>query len=102
MALIGAPPPASRTSPTKLATPPMRVSSAIRRSISLPGSKSSRCTLIMDLAPGHGREERDLVAGRNRVVEPGVVLVHRGPHHGEVLERLAVAGTPVLEPVHQL
>src|SRR5271155_6129094 len=81
--------------------PPIRWSPAASRSSSAPMSKSSRCTRIIASASGDRREDRDLVAGAYRVVEPHIVMVDRDPNDGAVLQRRRIIGAARAEPIEQ-
>src|ERR1700690_1407537 len=76
---------ASRTRPMKLAMAPIAGSARRKAAISAPISKSSRCTRTAISAPGHRREERDLIARRNWRILAREILVDRNAH------RLALA-----------
>src|SRR5262249_49713676 len=97
-----APPPAiSRTSPMKLATPPTSLRPAVSRAISAPTSKSSRCTLIMDSAACHRRQQRHSVAGLHGIVEAGIFLVYSDPDDRSVGESGSMLGPPGGQPIEQ-
>src|SRR5271170_3476197 len=91
-------PPLSRTTPIKLATPPMPWSPLAIRSSSIPTSKSSRCTRIIALASGHRREQRDLVAVADPVVAPDIFLVDRDADDRQVLQCLGVTAAAPAQP----
>src|SRR5260221_9639787 len=94
-------PATSRTSPTKLVTPPMFVLPRVRAASSAPTSKSSRCTRITGSASRHRRDQRHLVARRHRMVAGDIALVDGNAHDARVLERLGEARSAALEPVEQ-
>src|SRR5579863_6448089 len=89
----------SRTRPTKLATPPMRVLPRLSASNSAPTSKSSRCTRIIGSPSGHRREERDLVAVRERMAAPDIIVIDRDADRLGFRERLAPAGAARPQPL---
>src|SRR5262245_59481602 len=98
MALILASPARSRTTPTKLTTPPISVRPVVSAVHSAPTSKSSRCTRIISLPAGDRREDGDLVAGRDRMIERHIGLVHRDADDRQVLQRLGVARRARFQP----
>src|SRR5690348_3855517 len=90
-----------RTSPTKLATPPIPVLPRVSASSSAPMSKSSRCTRIIASASGDRREERHFVAGTDGMIPGDIFLVDRDADDRAVAERLGEAGPARLQPVEQ-
>src|ERR1700730_12835423 len=91
----------SRTSPIKLATPPIWRLPAASRSSSTPTSKSPRCTRIIGSASGDGREERDLVAFAQRVLGSDIVLIDGNPHDSEIPQRLGISAAAGAQPIEQ-
>src|SRR6185437_15246744 len=91
----------SRTSPTKLATPPIPRLPPVSLPISAPISKSSRWTRIIASASGHRRKQRDLVAGADRVARLDIFLIDRDADHREILERRGKSRTAALQPAQQ-
>src|SRR5262245_36543031 len=94
-------PATSRTSPMKLATPPMSARPLVSAAISAPMSKSSCCTRIIELTAGHRREQCNLIALLHRVVGADIFLIDGNAHDGAVGERRGMLGAPLGEPVQQ-
>src|SRR6516225_10845457 len=91
----------SRTSPIKLATPPIRGLPAVRRSSSAPTSKSSRCTRIIASASGYRRKDGDLVTLPDGVPESDIIMIDGDANDPEDLERLGVPTAPPAQPIDQ-
>src|SRR5262249_40492054 len=70
----------SRTTPMKLATPPMRGLPRRSAAISAPASKSSAWILTVTLAARHRRGKSDLVALHDLAIAPPPHLVDPRPH----------------------
>src|SRR5579859_6444562 len=103
MASSFGPSPLSRTRPVKLAMPPVSwPQPAAKAESSAPGSKAAPWTRIMRSAAGHGREQGHLVARRQRVLGPDVILVDRDPDDRAVGQRQGIAGAARLQPGEQL
>src|SRR5262245_8828443 len=94
-------PATSRTSPMKLATPPISARSLVSAAISAPMSKSSCCTRIMDLAAGHRRKQRHFVARFDRMIGADIFLIHGDTYHRAVGERRGMLGAALGKPVQQ-
>src|SRR5579875_801657 len=90
MAVMAPAPVISRTSPTKLTTPPILRLPAASAASSAAGSKSSRWTRIIS-ASRHRREEGHLVARPHRVIGAHIFLVDGDADHGRVLQRGGIA-----------
>src|SRR3984893_10081324 len=91
----------SRTSPMKLATPPMRWLPAASRSSSTPTSKSSRCRRIIGSASGDRWEQGDLVAFAQRVLGSDIILIDGNAHDSEIPQRLGISAAAGAQPIEQ-
>src|SRR5215510_9977185 len=101
MAPTDSPPATSRTSPMKLATPPISARSLVSAAISAPMLKSSCCTRIMDLAARHRGEQRHFITRFYRMVGADIFLVDGDAYHRAVGERRGMLGAALGKPVQQ-
>src|SRR4051794_6174318 len=101
MALVVWPPVRSRTKPTKAATPPISLRPAVMRANSAPMSKSAACTRIISAAR-HRREEGDLVARCQALIELGEILVDRHADRLEIGQRLGMAAAAPAQQGHEI
>src|SRR5258708_37618583 len=94
----------SRTRPMNAATAPMRASPLRNAAISRATSKSpvwTRTLIWATLAPGHRREQRDLIAGLDRRVGFRDVEVHRDAHRPTGRQLGGPRATTRAEPCEQ-
>src|SRR6476661_4028198 len=85
----------------KLATPPTSLRPSVRRASSTPTSKSSAWTQITS-APGDRREQRDLITRLHRMIESGVILVHRNLHGATIGQGCLISRALGRQPVQQI
>src|SRR5262249_44267703 len=93
----------SRTSPTKLASPPIPVLPSVRRASSTPISKSSRWTRIIasHSAAGHRRGQGDLLIRPDRMVVLDILVVDRHLDHVAPVESGGILRTEGCQPIQQ-
>src|ERR1700681_3009367 len=92
----------SRTSPTKLAIPPMRRLPVPSAASSPPTSNASRWTrIIARSAAGDRREQRYLVPRSDRMIEADIILVDGNADHREIGEGAGKTGAAGAQPIEQ-
>src|SRR6516164_624419 len=94
-------PATSRTSPTKLARPPIPVLPCVNAASSAPRSKSSRCTRTVNSPSRYRREQGHLVGRPQPMIPADIVLVDRHAHDPLVLERFGESRAARLQPIKE-